>query len=50
MAKCLLRVTGPEAKTACGTTQITGGVEAGIEGEIHVMRVHWEEHKHEEDW
>ena len=39
MVKCLLRVAGPEAKTACGTTQISGGVEAGIEGAIHVMRV-----------
>ena len=30
MVKCLLRVAGLEAKTACGTTQLTGGVEAGI--------------------
>ena len=41
MAKCLLRVLGPEAKTACGTTQLTGGVEAGIEGAIHAMCVLW---------
>ena len=39
MAKCLLRVAGPEAKADCGTTQLAGGVEAGIEGAIHVMRV-----------
>ena len=44
MAKCLLRVAGPEAKATCGTTQLSGGVEAGIEGAIHVMRVLWEEH------
>ena len=50
MAKCLLRVAGPEAKAACGTMQLTGGVEAGIEGAIHAMRALWEEHKHEEDW
>ena len=50
MAKCLMRVAGPEAKTACGTTQLAGGVEAGIEGAIHVMRVLWEEHQTEEDW
>ena len=25
MAKCLLKVRGPEAKSACGTTQIAGG-------------------------
>ena len=41
MAKCLLRVAGPEAKAACGTTQLAGGVEAGIEGTIHAMRVLW---------
>ena len=39
MAKCLLKVAGPEAKTACGTTQLAGGLEAGIEGAIRVMRV-----------
>ena len=50
MAKCLLRVAGPEAKAACGTTNIAGGVEAGIEGAIHVMRVLREEHNQEEDW
>ena len=47
MAKCLLRVAGPEAKTACGTNQLAGGVEAGIEGAIHVMCVLWEEHNQE---
>ena len=50
MAKCLLRVVGPEAKAACGTTQLTGGVEAGIEGATHAMRVLWEENQTEEDW
>ena len=50
MAKFLQRVAGPEAKAACRTTQIAGGVEAGIEGAIHAMRVLWEEHKTEEDW
>ena len=50
MAKCLLRVAGPEAKAACGTTQLAGGMEAGIEGAIHTMCVLWEEHQTEEDW
>ena len=50
MAKCLLRVDGPEAKAACGTTQLAGGLEAGIEGAIHAICVLWEEHKKEEDW
>ena len=35
MAKCLLKVAGPEAKTACDMTQLAGGLEAGIEGAIH---------------
>ena len=46
MAKCLMRVTGPEAKAACRTIQLAGGVEAGIEGAIHKMRVLWEEYAH----
>ena len=50
MAKCLLKVAGPEAKAACGMTKLAGGLEAGIEGAIHAMRVLWEEHKKEDDW
>ena len=49
MEKCLLSVPGPETKAACGTTQIAWGVEAGIEGAIHVMHVLWEEQNQEED-
>ena len=45
MAKCLMKVAGPEDKSACGITQLAGGLEAGIEGAIHVMRVLWEEHR-----
>ena len=50
MEKCLLRVAGPEAKAACGTTQLAGVLEAGIEGAIHAMRVLWDKHKKEENW
>ena len=50
MEKCLLRVTGPEAKAACGTSQLAGRVEVGIEGNVHAMRVLWEEPTLEEDW
>ena len=42
MAKCLLKVAGTEAKTACGMTLLAGGLEAGIEGAIHEMCVLWE--------
>ena len=50
MANCLLKVSGPEAKAACSMAQLAGGLEAGIEGAIHAMRVLWEEHKKGEDW
>ena len=50
IAKCVLKVAGPEAKSACGTTQLAGVHEAGIEGAIHAMRVLFEEHRKEEDW
>ena len=50
MAKCLLRMAGPEAKAICGKTQLAGGVEAGREGAIHAMHVLWKEHQNEEDW
>ena len=50
MAKCLLRMKGVEAKVACGTTQLAGGLEAGIEVAIHAMRVLWKEHTLEEYW
>ena len=50
MVKCQLQVTGPEAKAACITIQLSRVVESGIKGDIHVMRVLWEEHAQEEDW
>ena len=50
MEKCLLWVTGQEAKSACGIEQLAGGVEAGIEGDIHAMRVLWQEHSQELYW
>ena len=49
MAKCLLRVSGQEANAACGTEQLSGGVEAGIEGAIHAARLQWAQIFQEED-
>ena len=43
MTNCLLKVAGPESKAACSTTQLAGGLEAGIEGAIHAMRVLFKE-------
>ena len=39
MAKCLLRVAGPEAKAECGTKQLAGGVKSRIEGVINAMHI-----------
>ena len=50
MAKCVLRVTGKEAKAACINEQLMGGVEAGIKGRIHDMRLLWAQHSQEGDW
>ena len=35
---------------ACGTEQLAGGVEAGIERAIHAVHLQWAQHSHEEDW
>ena len=37
MANCVVKVTGQELKEACGTNQICGGTEEGIEEGIKVM-------------
>ena len=49
MEKCVLRVKGQEAKDTCGTKQLAGGVEVGIEGGKHAMILLWEQHFQEED-
>ena len=43
-------MSGKEAKAACGTEPLAGGVEAGIEGAIHDVRLQWAQHSQEEDW
>ena len=49
LAKCVLVVTGAEAKEACRTEQLCGGQEAGIEGGIHMVWLLWQQHDQEED-
>ena len=39
LARCVLVVTGAEAKEACMTEQLCGGLQAGIEGGIHAVRL-----------
>ena len=50
LAKCVLVVTGAEAKEACRTEQLYGGLEAGIEGGTHAVRLLWQQHDQGEDW
>ena len=41
-------MTGQEAKAACGTEQLDGGVESGMEGGLHDMRLLCQQHSQEE--
>ena len=50
LTKCVFVVTGVEAKEACGTEHLCGGLKAEIEGGIHAVRLLWQQHAHEEDW
>jgi hypothetical protein len=50
ISKCVLNVAGGEAKEACGVDQLCVGLESGIEGGIHAMRLLWEQHSAEEEW
>ena len=47
MVKCVLRVLEQNAKAACGTKHLGGGVEVGIEGVIHNIRFLWSQHSQE---
>ena len=49
LEKCVLVVTGAEAKEACSTEQLCGGLEAGIEGGIHMLRLMWQKYTQEKD-
>ena len=50
LAKCVLAVPGAEEKEACRKEQLCVGMEAGIEGGIHAVRLLWHQHAQEEDW
>ena len=49
LEKCLLRVTGKEAKAACRMEQLTGGGRSGKLGAIHAARLQWTQHSQEEE-
>ena len=44
VAKCILEVIGPEAKEACWSYYLYGGMEAGFEGRIHEMQFLCQQH------
>ena len=48
--KCVLSVTGVEDKEAYVMKKLRGGMEAMIEGGIHVLRLLRQQHDQEEDW
>ena len=50
LERCVLVLTGEEAKEACRTEQLCGGLEAGIEGGIHVVHLMWQQRVQEENW
>ena len=49
LVKCVLVVIRAEAKEACKTEHLFGGLEAGIEEGIHSVRLLWQQHAQLED-
>ena len=49
VCKKFLSITGNKATRACGTDQLSCGLEAGIEGSIRHVRSLWEENLDSED-
>ena len=50
LGKDLLVTARDDAKEACGSAQLCAGLEAGIEGGIHVVKEAWEEEGWEHDF
>ena len=49
-SKCVLFFARGEARDECGVDQLCAGLEAGVEGGIHALRLIWELHVQEEEW
>ena len=49
-AKCVLRVTGPEATNACQDDHLCAGLKAGIYGVVHGVQIIWDSKFSMEDW
>ena len=50
IVKCILLVSGNEAKESCGIDQLCAGLESGVEGGIHGMQQVWDQYHMEEEW
>jgi hypothetical protein len=49
-SKCVLSVAGGKARDECGVDQLCTGLEAGVEGGIHTLKLIWKLHAQEEEW
>ena len=49
-AKCVLKVTGPEATSACQDNQLCPVLKEGIEGTVHGVQAIWDTKVTTEDW
>jgi hypothetical protein len=49
-SNCVLFLVGGKARDECGVDQLYTGLEAGVEGGIHALRLIWELHSQEEEW
>ena len=50
LAKYVLAVTAAEAKEACATENLCGGLDAWIKGRIHTVKLLWKQYAQQEDW
>ena len=49
-AKCVLELAGGQAKDTCGSAQLCAGLEADIDGAVHIISELWKEQEEEENW
>ena len=50
MEKFILKFASLEVKEACRTEQLSGEMEVGVQGVIHMMHLLWKHHVQEKYW
>ena len=50
LAKCVLGVTGKDAKLACRADQVCMGTKVGIEGAIHIAKARVDQYQLKDIW